>query len=125
MRGTASIAKDVTPASARPLATSPLVSGWRKAISAEPRCRRPISSALGGCTLATTSPEKPAPASSFAPASSNAESRTWDASPAPGSTTTSVPPAVSFLTTSGTIATRVSPAADSLGTETFIGAAEA
>ncbi len=119
------MAKEVTPAAARLLATSPLVSGCRKPISVEPRCMRPISSAVGGATLATTSPEKPAPGSSFAPASASASSRMYAPAPAPGSTTTSIPAAVSFLTTSGTMATRVSPATDSFGTESFIGAAEA
>ena len=74
---------------------------------------------LGGATLATTSPEKPSPV--LAPASSYAESGTWDSAPAPDSTTTSTPEEDSFLTTSGTVATLLSPAEDSLGTESFIG----
>ena len=61
MRGIASIAKLVTPASASARTVSSAVSGWRKPTSTEPRPSRPISSALGGATFATTSPEKPSP----------------------------------------------------------------
>ena len=102
MRGMASMAKDVTPASASALAVSGAVSGWRKPISTLPSRRRPISSSLGGATLATTSPAKPWPAVTLAPASSKAESGMWEDSPAPGSSTTSTPSAASFLATSGT-----------------------
>ena len=58
MRGMASMAKEVTPASASALEVSPAVSGWRKPISTVPLSMRPISSALGGATLATTSPSE-------------------------------------------------------------------
>ncbi len=68
MRGMASMAKLVTPASASALAVSPAVSGWRKPIRTLPLASLAISSALGGATLATTSPEKPSPV--LAPASS-------------------------------------------------------
>ena len=68
MRGIASMAKLVTPRSASARTVSVAVSGWRKPISTEPSPSRPISSALGGATLATTSPEKPSPVR--APASS-------------------------------------------------------
>ena len=57
MRGIASMAKLVTPASASARTVSAAVSGARKPISTEPRPRRPISSADGGATLATTWPE--------------------------------------------------------------------
>ena len=68
MRGIASIAKLVTPASASARTVSAAVSGARKPISTEPRERRPISSAEGGATFATTSPDQPSP--SAAPACS-------------------------------------------------------
>ena len=61
MRGMASIAKLVTPRSASARTVSAAVSGWRKPTSTEPSASRPISSALGGATFTTTSPEKPSP----------------------------------------------------------------
>ena len=70
MRGMASMAKLVTPCEARALAVSPAVRGWRKPISTASRPSLPISSALGGATLATTSPDSPAPSCTLAPASS-------------------------------------------------------
>ena len=70
IRGIASIAKEVTPASARALTVSGEVSGWRKPTSTEPFESLPISSALGEATLATTSPSKPAWGDTLAPASS-------------------------------------------------------
>ena len=72
MRGIASMAKLVTPALASARTPSALVSGWRWAISTWPCLSFPISSLLGGATLATTSPEKPSP--SEAPASVNSAS---------------------------------------------------
>src|SRR3954470_20755818 len=51
MRGIASIAKLVTPASASARTVSAAVSGARKPISTEPRSRRPISSGLGAPAL--------------------------------------------------------------------------
>ena len=68
IRGIASMAKLVTPASARARTVSPPPSGLRKPISTEPRPSRAISSGDGGATLATTSPPKPSPI--VAPASS-------------------------------------------------------
>ncbi len=120
MRGIASIAKLVTPASASARTVSPAVSGARKPISTEPRPRRPISSADGGATLATTSPVQPSP--SLAPALSYSASRWCAPAPAPASTVTSMSLRLSRSTTSGTSATRRSPLAVSLGTETFMNA---
>ena len=51
------MAKLVTPASASALTVTAFVSGWRKPTTTEPRSSRPTSSAVGGPTLATTSPE--------------------------------------------------------------------
>ena len=118
IRGMASIANEVTPAWASPFATSPLVSGWRNPIRTVPSFIRPISSADGGATLATTSPEKPSPRP--APASSYSPSGTCADSPAPDSSTTSTSCDDSFLATSGTRATLRSPSAVSFGTESFI-----
>ena len=61
MRGIASIAKLVTPAVRERPDGVGRVSGARKPTSTEPSASRPISSALGGATFATTSPEKPSP----------------------------------------------------------------
>ena len=62
---------------------APTVAGGSRWSTEAPGRIRPISSALGGATLATTSPVKPSP-QWLAPASSNAESETWDAAPAAG-----------------------------------------
>ena len=58
------------------------MSGWRKPISTWPFLRRPISSALGEATLATTSPSKPSPIE--APASWYSSSEWRAPAPAPG-----------------------------------------
>src|SRR5215211_524603 len=119
IRGIASMAKLVTPASASALTVSALVSGWRKPTRTEPCPRRPISSELGGPTLAITSPEKPSPI--VAPVSVYSASGWWAVSPAPDSTTTSWPPGCTRRwATSGTSATRCSPAELSFGTEIFM-----
>src|SRR3954465_5146757 len=122
MRGIASTANAVTPASASARVVSTLVKGPRKPISTEPRSSRPISSMLGARTTATTSaPQASAAEPTVTPASVYARSGMCDSSPAPDSTTASTPRAASFFATSGTSATRFSPRADWLGTPSFIG----
>src|SRR3954454_14989147 len=122
MRGMASTANAVTPASARARVVSGFVSGPRKPISTEPLRRRPISSVVGARTTATTSaPQASAAEPTLTPASVYAWSGMCESSPAPDSTTASTPRAASFFATSGTSATRFSPWADWLGTPSFIG----
>ena len=91
------------------------VSGWRKPIRTAPLRSRAASSAVGFCTLTTTSASQ-AVSASVAPASSYAASSNDAALPAPRSTTTSCPASTSLATTSGTSATRRSPGAVSFGT---------
>src|SRR4051812_5006096 len=79
---------------------------------------RPISSVVGGATLTTTSACQGSPIS--APAPVYASSRMLAASPAPASTTTPTPSLDRRCTTSGTMATRRSPGADSFGTPSFM-----
>src|SRR6476619_3226384 len=124
IRGTDSIAKLVAPVCAIALIVSPAVSGARKPISTPLACSRSTSSALGGATLTTTSDSYTAPASSTirASACSYCSSGIRAPAPAPRSTTTSRPSALSLPTTSGTNATRRSPSADSLGTPICTGA---
>ena len=55
IRGTASIAKLVTPAAASARTPSPFVSGCRNPISTPSPFSRAVSSAVGGATLTTTS----------------------------------------------------------------------
>jgi hypothetical protein len=55
------MAKLVTPRSASARTVSAAVSGWRKPIRTELSLSLPISSALGGATFTTTSPDRPSP----------------------------------------------------------------
>ena len=88
-----------------------------------PLWSRPTSVALGFWTLSTTSDVayRSSVETTVAPASANAWSGMAEPAPAPASTRTSSPAAVSLPSTSGTRATRRSPAAVSLATPTFMG----
>ncbi len=123
IRGIDSSAKPVTPRRASRSMPSGSVSGWRKAIRIEPSGSRSTSSAEGFCTFTTPSASaKSSPSPTIcAPASRYSASEKAAASPAPCSTATSNPPAASFLTISGTSATRRSPGAISFGTATLTG----
>src|SRR5205823_13890561 len=101
---------------------SGLVSGERKPISTLSPFRRPTSSSLGAATLTTTSASHAAAGSEAmrAPACSYRASGIIAASPAPACASTSWPLPASLRTTSGTSATRRSPAAVSLGTAIFM-----
>src|SRR3954452_18103497 len=120
MRGIASIAKAVAPVAAIAWMPSALVSGARKPISTDSGRRWPTSGSEGTPTFATTSAPHGSPPT--APAAVNRSSGRPVAAPAPGSTTTSWPCAVSLRITSGTSATRRSPGRVSLGTPIFTGA---
>ncbi len=120
IRGIASIAKLVTPASASARLVSAEVSGARWPIRTWPERSLSISSLVGSATLTTTSaPQAASPGPTPAPASVYSGSG-WPApSPAPDSTATSTSLLLSELTASGVSATRRSPSRDSLGTPTF------
>src|SRR5579862_218350 len=115
MRGIDSSANPYTPACASRSTPAVSVSGWRNAISAWPAWSRETSSALGAATFAISSAPQGSPI--VAPASRYAASGKAAASPAPASTTTSMP-SPRRPTVSGTRATRCSPPAVSWGTPT-------
>ena len=95
-----------------------LVSGARNPIRIEPEPSPRICCGSGGAIVTTTSEPHTSEASGVirAPASTKAASGSRASAPAPSCTTTSRPLAFSLLTTSGTSATRCSPAAVSFGT---------
>ena len=120
MRGIASIAKLVTPASASAFEVSPAVSGARCPISTCPLRNLPISSPVGGATFTTTSAPNAASAPPTVAFASVYCSSGWpEPSPAPDSTMTSLCSARAPAT-SGISATLRSPAAVSFGTPIFI-----
>src|SRR4051812_46387968 len=122
MRGIASIAKAVAPVAAIALAGPFAPSGLRKPISTDCLPSLEISPSRGGATLATTSAFQASSAeTSFTPAASSVPSGMAADSPAPFSTSTSCPAALSLRATSGTMATRRSPSAVSLGIPILIG----
>src|SRR4051812_47725061 len=91
------------------------------AITSAPRRYCASSPASGRLTLMTTSASFSASALTSAPAAENSESGTPDLTPAPGSTATSTPSALNFLTLSGDAATRGSAGSISLATAIFMG----
>ncbi len=120
MRGTSSIAWDVMPASRSSVTTSGTWPVGRNEIVVVPARSRRTPSTSRACTETTTSADSRASASTVAPASSNSSSLIRAPEPAPGSIATAYPSPVSFPTSSGTIATRVSPSRVSLATAIFI-----
>ena len=125
MRGIASIASAVAPESASARVDAGLVSGAKNPTRIDEPPSAEIWSGSGGVIVTTTSLAHTSPASSVscAPARSNASPGSSAASPAPRCTSTSTPFAFSLPTTSGTSATRCSPAALSFGTPIRIGPA--
>src|SRR6266850_2495305 len=84
---------------------------------------RSTSCADGRWTLSTTSPSEsvdPGRASTFAPAPRYSASGKPDATPAPASTSTSIPAPTIFSTVAGTAATRLSPSTLSFRTATLM-----
>src|SRR5271154_5171053 len=78
------------------------------------------STAFGRRTMSTISAPLNASRATLAPAAVKSASRTPDLIPAPGSTATSAPSPIIFLTVSGVAATRGSPASVSAATATFM-----
>ncbi len=119
--GIDSIAKATTPCARRRSMPSASLRGCRKPIRTVPAARRSTSAGSGLPTR--TIPAQSAAASgatSSAPASRYASSVNRADVPAPRSTASSKPEAMSFVTASGVRATRCSPGADSRGTHTRI-----
>src|ERR1700738_754657 len=91
------------------------------AITSAPRLYLASSEASGRFTLMTMSASFNASALTVAPTAVNSESGNPDLMPAPGSTATSTPNALYFLTVSGEAATRGSDGSISLATAIFMG----
>src|SRR3954471_3925133 len=108
------MASTVTLRDARLCISSGFCAGQTKATSTCPSRIRPTSSAPGARTLKMMSASHGSETIS-APAARYASSEKFAASPAPDSTATRKPSLTSFSTTSGTVATRFSPAAVSRG----------
>src|SRR3954465_8770744 len=109
------MASTVTLRDARLCISSGFCAGQTKATSTCPSRIRPTSSAPGARTLKMMSASHGSETIS-APAARYASSEKLAASPAPDCTATRKPSLISFSTTSGTVATRFSPAAVSRGT---------
>src|SRR3954471_20156172 len=109
------MASTVTLRDARLCISSGFCAGQTKATSTCPSRIRPTSSAPGARTLKMMSASHGSETIS-APAARYASSEKFAASPAPDCTPTRNPSLISFSTTSGTVATRFSPAAVSRGT---------
>src|ERR1700723_1098045 len=90
------------------------------AITTVPRLYLASSPDEGRCTRNTISAPFMASAATAAPAAVKSASRMPDLTPAPGSTASSAPRPIIFLTVSGVAATRGSPGSDSAATATFI-----
>src|SRR5581483_4365237 len=90
------------------------------AITSAPRLYCDSSEASGRFTLMTMSASFNASALTVAPTAVNSESGRPDLRPAPGSTATSAPSALNFLTVSGEAATRGSEGSISLATAIFM-----
>ena len=125
MRGSRSKLKTVAPLAARARTASSDCPTLKKLRTATPCGRVATSSALGAFTRTIN----PAPASvlaasgaTVAPASAKAASLKAASWPAPDWMHTSQPAPTSFLTTSGTRATRRSPGRVSVGTANFTAA---
>src|SRR5262245_16980819 len=119
MRGTLSIASTVVFFSANRFMRSGFCAGQMKETSVAPGRMSPTSSGEGARTLKTTSDlahSDAASAAMSAPAARYVSSSKFAAAPAPLWTVTAKPSPISFWTTSGTVATRFSPAAVSAGT---------
>ena len=118
MRGTLSIASTVAFLPARACISSGFCAGQMKLTRVAPWRRRATSPVLGARTLNTMSAlsQRRAASVTCAPAARYASSGKFAASPAPDSTATANPSFTSLSTTSGTVATRFSPAAVSRGT---------
>src|SRR5439155_15862051 len=115
VRGSESMASTVTLRAARLCISSGFCAGQMKLTSACPSCISPTSAGLGARTLKMMSAFQGSETIS-APAARYASSEKLAASPAPDCTATRKPSLISFSTTSGTLATRFSPAAVSRGT---------
>jgi hypothetical protein len=120
MRGKSSTAKQTTPASAMARNAASLPKGSISAITNAPFFKRARSAACGRRTFRTISALLNASRVTAAPAAAKSASRMPDFTPAPGSTATSAPSAIIFLTVSGVAATRGSPASVSAATAIFI-----
>ena len=109
MRGTASMARAVTPRAASASSSSGLNAGASRPTIVAPGSSPAISASVGAFTL-STSPlaSASAPSTIVAPASRYASSANDDARPAPASTTTSYPRAINCFTVAGVAATLVS-----------------
>src|ERR1700741_603036 len=90
------------------------------AITSAPRLYCESSDASGRFTLMMMSASLSASAETVAPTAVNSESGSPDLMPAPGSTATSAPSALNFLTVSGDAATRGSDGSISLATAIFM-----
>src|SRR4051812_45175898 len=115
VRGSESMASTVTLRAARLCMRSAFCAGQMKLTSVCPARIRPTSAMLGARTLKMMSACQGSETIS-APAARYASSEKLAASPAPDCTATRKPSLISFSTTSGTVATRFSPAAVSRGT---------
>src|SRR5882724_1028919 len=115
VRGSESMASTVTLRAARLCINSGLCAGQMKLTSTCPSRITPTSAGLGARTLKMMSAFQGSETIS-APAARYASSEKLAASPAPDCTATRKPSLISFSTTSGTVATRFSPAAVSRGT---------
>src|ERR1044072_8144004 len=91
------------------------------ATTSAPRLYCESSEASGRFTLMMMSASFSASALTVAPTAVNSESGRPDLMPAPGSTSTSAPSALNFLTVSGDAATRGSDGSISLATAIFMG----
>src|SRR5947207_2263733 len=118
MRGTLSMASTVAFFSASACISSGFCAGQMKLTKVVPSRISATSAVLGARTLKTMSAPSQTRAASVmsAPAVRYASSGKFAASPAPDSIATLNPSLTSFSTTSGTVATRFSPAAVSRGT---------
>src|SRR4051794_10464160 len=116
MRGTSSIAKAVIPQSRRSVTRSREEVTGRKDTVAVPDGSRRTTVASSGFTETTTSAPSQGSVTTSAPAATKSSSACRAPRPAPASTATSYPTAVSLPTSSGTSATRVSPALVSTAT---------
>src|SRR5581483_6337419 len=90
------------------------------AMTSAPFLYQASSATPGRRTFSTTSASLTASFSTIAPAALYSESGMPDFTPAPGSTATSAPSALSFLTVSGVAATRSSSGSSSAAMATFM-----
>ena len=122
VRGSPSMLTAVTPLAARSRASSGLISVDSIPTTACPDRIRLMAAGDGRVIVSMTSAlaKSSAVVTITAPASAYALSGNQAASPAPFSTSTSAPAAISFGTVSGTRATRRSPGVFSLTTATFM-----